>query len=121
MDTGTLPDLGFDWNEVFDLIQTKGVDLAINVVIALLIFYVGKLVVGLLVRALHKVMQRQEVDKTLETFICNLVRVVLLVVVAIAAISALGIETTSFIAIHVSGLHRRKHDLDRLCCRQGFL
>ena len=50
-------------------------------------------------RALHKVMQRQEVDKTLETFICNLVRVVLLVVVAIAAISALGIETTSFIAI----------------------
>ncbi len=99
MDTGTLPDLGFDWNEVFALIQTKGVDLAINVVIALLIFYVGKLVVGLVVRALHKVMQRQEVDKTLETFICNLVRVVLLVVVAIAAISALGIETTSFIAI----------------------
>ncbi len=99
MDTGTLPDLGFDWNEVFELIQTKGVDLAINVVIALLIFYVGKLVVGLIVRALHKVMQRQEVDKTLETFICNLVRMVLLVVVAIAAIGALGIETTSFIAI----------------------
>ncbi|MDH5455737.1 MAG: mechanosensitive ion channel [Gammaproteobacteria bacterium] len=99
MDTGTLPDLGFDWNEVIELIQTKGVDLAINVAVALLIFYVGKLVVGLIVRALHKLMQRQEVDKTLETFICNLVRMVLLVVVAIAAIGALGIETTSFIAI----------------------
>ena len=99
MDTSNLPDLGFDWNQVLDLIQTKGVDLAINVVIALAIFYIGRMVVGLVVRGLRKVMQRQEVDKTLETFVCNLARMVLLVVVVIAAIGQLGIETTSFIAI----------------------
>ncbi len=99
MDTSTLPDLGFDWNQVFDVIQTKGVDLGINVAIAIAIFYVGKMAISLVVRALHKVMQRQEVDKTLETFVCNLVRMVLLVVVIIAAIGQIGIETTSFIAI----------------------
>lgn len=99
MDTSTLPDLGFDWNQVFDAIQTKGVDLGINVAIAIAIFYVGKMAISLVVRALHKVMQRQEVDKTLETFVCNLVRMVLLVVVVIAAIGQIGIETTSFIAI----------------------
>jgi len=99
MDTSNLPDLGFDWNEILELIQTKGVDFAINLVTAIVIFYVGKIVVGLVVRALRKVMQRQEVDKTLETFVCNLVRIVLLVVVIIAAIGALGIQTTSFIAI----------------------
>ena len=75
------------------------VDFAKNLLIALVIFYVGKLIISLVVRALRKVMQKQEVDKTLETFICNLVRMVLLVVVIIAAIGALGIETTSFIAI----------------------
>ncbi|MGI9248857.1 MAG: mechanosensitive ion channel family protein, partial [Woeseiaceae bacterium] len=47
----------------------------------------------------RKVMQKQEVDKTLETFVCNLVRMALLVVVIIAAIGALGVQTTSFIAI----------------------
>ena len=99
MDTNTLPDLGFDWNQLLEVMQTRGVDLGINVVIAIAIFYVGKMVISLVVRGLHKVMQRQEVDKTLETFVCNLVRMVLLVVVVIAAIGQIGIETTSFIAI----------------------
>ena len=99
MDTSNLPDLGFDWNQVLDLIQTKGIDFAINLVTAIAIFYIGKMVVSLVIRALRKVMQRQEVEKTLETFVCNLVRMVLLVIVIIAAIGALGIQTTSFIAI----------------------
>ena len=99
MDTNTLPDLGFDWNQLLEVMQTRGVDLGINVVIAIAIFYVGRMVISLVVRGLHKVMRRQEVDKTLETFVCNLVRMVLLVVVVIAAIGQIGIETTSFIAI----------------------
>ncbi len=73
--------------------------LAKNVIIALVIFYVGRLVISLVVRGLRKLMQKQGIDKTLETFVCNLVRVALLIVVIIAAISALGIQTTSFIAI----------------------
>ena len=99
MDTSTLPDLGFDWNQLLEVMQTRGVDLGINVMIAIAIFYVGRMVISLVVRGLHKFMQRQEVDKTLETFVCNLVRMVLLVVVVIAAIGQIGIETTSFIAI----------------------
>ena len=90
---------GFDWNQILDFMKTQGVDLAINVGIAIVIFYVGKLAVGLLVRGMRKVMQRQEVDKTLETFVSNLVRMVLMVVVIIAAIGQVGIQTTSFIAI----------------------
>ena len=91
--------LNFDWNQVYDLIRTQGVDLAINLTIAIVIFYVGKLVVGILVRGVRRVMQRQEVDKTLETFVCNFLRIALMVIVVIAAISQIGIQTTSFIAI----------------------
>ena len=96
---------GLNWNSIVEFLNNHGidsqtvVDFGKNLVIALLIFYIGRMVVGLVVRALRKVMQKQEVDKTLETFVCNLVRMALLVVVIIAAISALGIETTSFIAI----------------------
>jgi small conductance mechanosensitive channel len=93
----------FDWSTVPQLLQDKGIDLGIDfglkVATALIIFYVGKFVIGMVVGAIHKLMQKQQVDKTLETFICNLVRTVLMVVVVIAAIGALGVETTSFIAI----------------------
>jgi len=99
MDETNIPDLGFDWNQLLELAQTKGIDFGINLAIAIAIFYVGKFVISLVVRGIRKVMRRQEVEKTLETFICNLVRMVLLVVVIIAAIGQLGIETTSFIAI----------------------
>jgi len=84
---------------LLNTLQTEGVDFGINLLIALAIFYFGKMVISLIVRGMRKVMQRQEVDKTLETFVCNLVRIVLLVVVIIAAIGQIGIQTTSFIAI----------------------
>jgi small conductance mechanosensitive channel len=50
-------------------------------------------------RGLSKVMQAQEVDKTLESFVSNLARMVLMIFVIIASVSALGIQTTSFIAV----------------------
>jgi small conductance mechanosensitive channel len=92
-------------SSILEFLKNNGIDsstivtLGKNIVVALVIFYVGRMVISLVVRGLRKVMQKQEVDKTLETFICNLVRVALLVVVVIAAIGALGVETTSFIAI----------------------
>jgi small conductance mechanosensitive channel len=44
-------------------------------------------------------MQKSNMDKTLETFICNLVRLVLVVFVVIAAVNQLGVQTTSMIAV----------------------
>ncbi|MGI9247680.1 MAG: mechanosensitive ion channel family protein [Woeseiaceae bacterium] len=96
---------GLDWNGIVEFLKNNGIDSSTivnfgkNLVIALVIFYVGRMAIGLAVRGLRKVMQKQEVDKTLETFVCNLVRMALLVVVIIAAIGALGVQTTSFIAI----------------------
>ena len=99
MDEVNLPDLGFNWDEVVVLLKTTGVDFAINLFTALVIFFVGRIVVRLLTRGLRKVMEKQSVDQTLVTFISNLVGMVLLTFVIIAAISALGVQTTSFIAI----------------------
>lgn len=99
MDSATIPALGFTWDEAVEMIKTTGVEFGINVVTALAIFYIGKLAVSIVMRALRKVMHARSVDKTLETFVCNLVRMALLTFVFIAAIGALGIQTTSFIAV----------------------
>ena len=105
MDEITEAASGLNWNNIIELLKDNGIDSGTivnfgkNLVIALLIFYVGRMAIALVVRGLRKLMQKQDVDKTLETFVCNLVRMALLVVVIIAAIGALGIQTTSFIAI----------------------
>ena len=67
MNTENLPDLGFDWDTVIEMIKTSGVDFGINLATAVIIFFVGKWVANLLTKALRKLMQKQEVDKTLET------------------------------------------------------
>jgi small conductance mechanosensitive channel len=105
MEQATSVASSLSWSSIFEFLKNNGIDsgtvvtLGKNIVVALVIFYVGRIVISIVVRGLRKLMRKQEVDKTLETFICNLVRVALMVVVIIAAIGALGIQTTSFIAI----------------------
>ncbi len=99
MNDTNLSELSSKGSQLLELLQARGVDFGINLAIALAIFYVGKFAVKLVVRAVGKVMQKQGVDETLETFICNLVQASLMIVIVIAAIGAIGIQTTSFIAI----------------------
>ena len=99
MDVSNLPDLGFSWENLLLTLQTTGVDFAINLAKAIAIFYFGKLLVGIIVRTLRKIMLTQEIEDTLENFVLTLIRATLMIIVFIAAIGALGIQTTSFVAI----------------------
>jgi len=99
MNTKSLPDLGFDWEEVWTMIQTTGVDFGINVVTAVVVFFVGKWVVNLVVNGLMKAMQKGDLDITLRRFIGNLARMLLMLFVIIAAINQLGVQTASLIAL----------------------
>ena len=99
MNTDSLPNLGFDWNEALVMVKTTGVDFVINVLIAILIFYIGKWVVNLIVKGMLKAMQKGDMDVTLRRFIANLARMLLMLFVIIAAINQLGIQTASLIAL----------------------
>lgn len=96
MNTENLQDL---WSEVANLLQTTGFEFAKNLVTAVVIFYLGRWVANLIVRVLRAAMQKAEVDVTLERFIANLARMLLLVFVVIAAIDALGVQSASLIAV----------------------
>ena len=99
MNTDSLPDLGFDWAEVWTMVQTTGVDLGINLVTAIVIFFVGKWIVSLVVKGMLKAMQKGDMDITLRRFVANLARMLLMLFVIIAAIHQLGIQTASLIAL----------------------
>jgi len=72
---------------------------AINIVIAIAIFIIGKRVAKIASNYSKKLLIKSGADDTLAVFLGNVIYGILLVVVVLAALSQLGIETTSFIAI----------------------
>ncbi len=87
------------YDQGLELLQTKGVDFAINIVTAILIFYLGKWIAGALTRGVRTVMDKNNVDPTLTSFVSNLVRMTLMVFVVIAAITQLGVPSAQFVAV----------------------
>ena len=77
------------------MISSFGTDL----VVAIIIFLVGRWVAKWLARLTEKAMLRAEADITLVTFVRSIVYIALLTFVVMAAIAKLGIQTTSFIAV----------------------
>jgi len=76
------------------------VEYGINIALALAIFFIGKIaakwITKLTLKSLNKTGQ---IDETLSGFLNSVIYGVLLVVVVLAALGQVGVETTSFIAI----------------------
>jgi len=73
--------------------------IAWKILTALIIFMVGQWVAKLVAMVVEKVMTRAKVNPSLITFSRHVVYYALWVMVAIAALNKLGVETTSFVAL----------------------
>ena len=71
----------------------------LKILAAIVIYVVGKWAAGVIKRFTLNVMKKSKVDETLINFVGHLVYIALLTFVVLAALSQLGIQTTSFIAI----------------------
>jgi small conductance mechanosensitive channel len=71
----------------------------LKIIAAILIFIVGKWAVKKLTNLTKKLMEKAKVDQTLVEFAESLIYFVLLIVVILASLNSLGINTTSFLAV----------------------
>ena len=90
---------GIDWAGLLAQGQTLAVEYGVQAVLAILIFYVGRMIARMVTNAIRKLMQKQETDKILESFVSNMAYWLMMTFVIIAAINQLGIQTTSLIAV----------------------
>ncbi len=91
---------GAKWAQIWltnnqDLLIQYGV----NIVSALLILVIGNMVVKGLANSMAGVMRKRKLDNAVVEFIHGLVRYLLFVIVLIAALSRVGVQTASVIAI----------------------
>ena len=80
---------------IFDL----GVPYAMRLIAAFLIFLVGRWVMRAVVRLLDRMMVRANAEPTLIGFVTRVVFIVGMVLVAVSALSRLGVDTTSAAAV----------------------
>jgi small conductance mechanosensitive channel len=72
---------------------------SINLVLALLIFIVGKWLARRVQNAFEKILRKREVDDVLVDFLGTIVSALIIIAAVIAAVDMLGIPATSFLAI----------------------
>ena len=81
------------------IVDTYIVPWAIRLVMALVIFVFGRIVVRMICGLVRKMMTKGDVDSILSDFLITILRSLLLLVVVIAALNQLGVDTTSMIAL----------------------
>lgn len=86
-------------DEALDFLQTSGIEFLINLIVALVIYYAGKIAAGFITRIVGRALERAKIDEMLVRFLTNIVYAMLLVVVVMAALSQLGVQTTSLAAV----------------------
>lgn len=95
-----LKSLSFD-----DLLERLAQDLvtfAINLAIAILVFYAGRFIIRKIYKIVSTIFIRRQIDRSLSTFVLSLINIVLYFILIVTVIGILGIETTSFLALFAS-------------------
>ncbi|MDE7378536.1 MAG: mechanosensitive ion channel [Paraprevotella sp.] len=73
-----------------------------NILVAVIVFIVGRIIVSFLNRLLARMLERRHVETTIQTFLKSLVNILLMMLLVISVVSALGVNTTSFAALLAS-------------------
>ena len=82
-----------------DMAITYASEYGMKIVATFLIFIIGKWAANKITTLIKNVMEKAKIDKTLSEFAESLIYFVLFLMVILASLNALGINTTSFIAV----------------------
>jgi len=90
----------------FDTLLNKlislGVDAGKSILLAVVIYIAGRFIINLINRLVRQMLERKNVDATIQSFLKSFVSILLNLLLVITVVSALGINTTSFAALLAS-------------------
>lgn len=80
-------------------VNTYAVPWGINIAMAIVIFIIGRIVVGLVTSTFSKIMSKSKYDDMLVDFLKSILNAILMLFVIVASLDQLGVDTTSLVAI----------------------
>lgn len=85
---------------VFEQFLERAMSFGINIIVALLIFFVGsKILIKWLLKLVNQIFEKGHMEISVRKFLISLIRAVLYGILLIIICNKVGIETTSFIAV----------------------
>ena len=91
-----------DYNALMNNLIEQALWIGLKIILALAIYYVGKWITNWIIRILDRSFERRNVDLSLRNFLRSMIKVVMTILVILAAIQTLGVNTSSFLAIFAS-------------------
>lgn len=88
--------------QVAETLLQQGTHLGLAILKALIIFIIGRFVIKLINKFIKKILEKRDIAPAVKTFVSSLANIMLTILLVVAVISALGIETTSFAALIAS-------------------
>ncbi len=87
-----------DWNQMINYLQESG----INLLRGLLVLAAGFFLIKWIIKFAHNRMRRIKIEPTIESFLSNLIRLILYILVILTAANVMGIPLTSFLTLIAS-------------------
>ena len=91
-----------DYTELINTLLSQAVWVALKIFLALLLYMVGRLLTRWILRIMDRSFERRDVEASLRSFLRSMVKAVMTILVILASVQTLGINTTSFLAIFAS-------------------
>ncbi len=89
-------------DELIAKVINGAVSFAVNLAVAVFVFYLGRFIINKIYNLVSRIFARRNVDRSLNTFVLSMIRIVLYFILIVTVIGILGIETSSFLAIFAS-------------------
>lgn len=93
---------GLSFDDAITSIANGVVQFAFRLLVAALVFYVGKYIIKKIFEVVRRILTANDVDASLMTFALSLTRIVLYFILIVTIVGILGIETSSFLALFAS-------------------
>lgn len=94
--------MGGEVNQVIKELTTLCIEAGKSIILATIIYMVGKCAINLINKLTKQMLERRKVDPTIQSFLKSFVNILLTILLVITVVSALGVNTTSFAALLAS-------------------
>src|SRR4051794_19336169 len=88
-----------NWDTVTKFIQERAAAVGLQILGALALYLVGRWLISLVIRAVQRVLTRQQIEPTVGRFVGNTLAVALNVTLVVAILGYFGVQTTTFAAL----------------------
>jgi len=89
----------FNVENILSIISDLAVKYGLRLLLAIITLFVGLWIIKIITKAIVRMMEKRDVDATIQQFLRSFLSMLLKILLIISVISMLGVEMTSFIAI----------------------